>query len=111
MSFINAFTDMLTQECTVEHRTGEDAWGRPTYGAPVIWLCRAGRTRRAVYGAQGVEVVVSSTVTFLGVPNLGAEDRITLSDGSVPTITTVDSITDETGVIAQRANIGGARVF
>lgn len=88
---------MMPSAAAWEPLTGRDTYGAPTYGAPTSFACRLVRENRLVRDAQGDEVVSTAHVWLGGTPAVAPDDRVTLSDGTTPTIASVERFPDETG--------------
>lgn len=74
---------LCRQYVTVEHRTGVDAQGNPTYGAASSHRCRVSGVARLVLNARGEAVYSTASVHFVANPAVAQHDRLTLSTGDV----------------------------
>jgi hypothetical protein len=74
---------MMTQRVSLAARSGQDMYGKPTYGTAVTYQARLVGKRRQVINAAGQQVVSDQTVYLLGAPAVGAQDRVTLSTADV----------------------------
>jgi len=81
-----ALAVLLTQ--TVEHRayTGQDAYGKPTYGAPVTRRCRIEYQVQTVGNQQGQERTSNTALYFDGTFAVTGRDTLLLPDGTAPAI-------------------------
>jgi len=87
---------MLTE--TVIHRscTGQDAYGKPTYGGAVNRPARIAYQLTTVMTAQGGERVSTTVVYCDGDFAITLRDKLTLPDGTSPVIQAIYSPTDPT---------------
>jgi hypothetical protein len=88
--------ELLTQTMTVEHVTGRDGYGKPSYGTPATYRARVVGKVKMVRTADGSERVSNATV-YVAATDVLATDRVTLPDGSRPLILSVGSFPDERG--------------
>ena len=98
---VTQFRDFFAHTVTLEAWTGQDAYGKATYGAAVTYPARVEMKSRLIAGSAGTQLAARGRV-FLGtatVPN--DKDRLTLPASFVPTqppILDVYPETDETGI-------------
>lgn len=88
MSFADLFDDVLPDSITVEPWTGQDAQGKPTFGAAVlIPHARVVRGKRMFRDATGQDVYAQAVV-YAGADliAIGPKDRVTLPDGTQPPV-------------------------
>ena len=109
MAFADEFSDMLNQTIVWEKVTSRDSYGKPTYGAPVLFAPPNGGRRvykikrvagfsRAVKG-EGTDVISDSQITILAAPVIGWDDRVYVQgDTLFPPIVSITQYPDETGV-------------
>jgi len=93
-----SFEDSLIHTITYEPPTGRGLDGKTAYGTPQSRAARIDERSRVVLGPNGQEIVKTTTI-FLDL-NDGPVDekgRITLPDGSQPTILSVDTPSDGEG--------------
>lgn len=76
---VSLWGDMMPQTVSVEPRTGNDVYAKPTYGAAVTYPCRIVGKRRLVINAAGQQVLSQQTVYVVTNASIDAESRITLS--------------------------------
>ncbi len=75
-----------------------DAYGKRTFsGTTTSITCRVQTTRRVVIGEDGSQIPVEGTVYCFGTSNATVNDKLTLPDGSVVPIVSVETRNDETG--------------
>jgi hypothetical protein len=92
-----AFFDLMTDTVQIEPAAGRDLYGAAVFGpvasfrARIIYRSRVSRSTVA-------EVNVPKGVVWLaGTPALTLDDRVTLPDGTQPTILSVEVPTDPAG--------------
>lgn len=82
----------ITETITVEPWTNEDGAGKPVYGAPVsVPAVIQGPNRRYIDPA-GQQVVPRSHAYVGPSPIVGVKDRVTLANGTVPSLLGVDEM-------------------
>ena len=89
-----ALVGMLTE--TVQHApyTGQDAYGKPTYGPAVARLASIEYRLKTQNQPQGAERVSFTIVYFDATFPLSSRDKLTLPDGTSPAIQEVGSKVD-----------------
>lgn len=98
-----AVADALTKQglqATVAHAShaGVNAYGEPTYSAPVNRRAVVADTRETIRTDEGAEVVARYRITLLEAVAVGSEDKITLPSGVVTPILRVDAgVLDDAG--------------
>ena len=100
MAFVDDFQDMAPDTATWEPKDDRDQFGKPTYGDAVTFdHVRLVRKHKLVRNLQGDEVVSTAHIWIMEhpAPEVGPEDRITLSDGTTPTIASIERFQDEDG--------------
>lgn len=97
MTYINDFREMFPDTVTWAPLTSRDQYGTPTYGAGTAFDCRLVRRNTLVRDRQGQEVTSRAHVWLMGSPAVDSDDKLTLSDGSVPVIVSVERYQDEGG--------------
>ncbi len=98
MVFINDFADCMPHTITHEEFSGRDGYGKSLYGSSANYSARVVYKPTKVRTAEGREQLARGVVWILGAPEeVIPEDRITLPDGTTPTIMAVDIIADEKG--------------
>lgn len=101
MSFESEFVQLMPHSVTIEPWASQDAYGKPTYGAGVAYPAQVMAINERVVTVMNREVVASTQV-IVG-PNAGLYPptdpriRITLPDGSKPTVLAVTAQPDEDG--------------
>jgi len=86
-----ALKAMLVETVAHSAYTGQDAYGKPTYAAPINRPARVEYRTTTVTNAQGQERM-SNTVVFLdGDFSITVRDKITLPDGTSPAIQDIKS--------------------
>lgn len=66
--------------------TGMDAYGKPSYGAPVTQMARVEFRLRTVVDATGAERMSRARVFLNGTVQMDIKDKVTLPDGTTPPI-------------------------
>jgi len=84
-------TAELQAAVTHEVWTGQDALGAPTYAAPVTRRALVEPSTRLLQLADGRQVSASTKLTFLSADPVDSLDRLTLPDGSQPSILAVQA--------------------
>jgi hypothetical protein len=90
--------------------SSRDAYGKPTYGASKTYRARVTRETKRVRSRVNGQDAISDTTVWVGgvIPNLGIDDRITLHDGSTPTLISWEAPEDETGGHHMKLYMGAA---
>ncbi len=100
---ITSLRSMLTSTITVEPWSSQDVYGQATYGTAVSMAARISKAPKLVRADDGREVVAGSTAWVDPVSTIiGARDRVTLPDGTTPTVLSVERIPDERGRVCTR---------
>ena len=94
---ISDFADMMTDTVTHYEYSGRDAYGVPTYGSSADYTARVTFVNKLVRAKDGSQIVSGCQIWLLGSPTISPDDKITLSDGSSPTIITFEKFQDDTG--------------
>lgn len=97
MAFIDDFSDLFTGTATHKALSSRDQYGAPTYGAGTAYSGRLVKRNKLVRDAAGQEKVSSAHFWLQGSPDVSPEDEVTLSDGSTPSILSVERFQDEDG--------------
>ena len=88
---ISRFRHLMSSTVTVAPRSGNDGYGKPTYGAAVTYRAHLSRKRNVVRGSTGQEVVSQQAVYLATADNIQPTARVTLTTGDVGS-TTPDAI-------------------
>jgi hypothetical protein len=75
---ITGYAHLMRQFLTVEPRTGQDLYNKPTFGAPVTYRCRLVSKRQQVLAADGITLRsedVGSTESYAIQPPILATAR------------------------------------
>ncbi len=90
--------ELMIDTVTIEPKTGIDKFNNIQYGDAVTVQCQIERMNKRVLDRTGRELI-STVGIILATPELsvGAEDRVTLPDGSQPAIMEVLAVKDEVG--------------
>jgi len=109
---ISDWEDLCVQTIIWQPLASRDSYGKPTYGAAQRFKGRRVFVVSRVPGGgahQGADVMTSSTIWVLGLPNLKYEDRLyVLGDTKYPPIANIQRFPDEEGDLYVKAMMGGA---
>jgi hypothetical protein len=98
MGFINWFKGMMKDSITYAPLSSRDAYGKPTYGTAVTYSARVTNKKNKVTRKDGQEVVSNTMIRlYSNVATLTVEGKVTMADGTTPTVLTIDHFPDETG--------------
>jgi hypothetical protein len=81
-----ALQAMLVDTVSIAPYVGQDAYGKPTYGAAVLHPARLEYELTTVRTPQGQERTSTSVVVLNGDFVLTERDKLTLADGTSPAI-------------------------
>ena len=81
MAFEDEFLDVMVDTVTWEKFLGIDEYSNKTYAAPVTIQCRVSPKPVQVLDTNGNEVVSKASIFTAGDFEIGAQDRITQSNG------------------------------
>ncbi len=87
----------LHQPVIVERWTGQDAYAKPRFAAPVTIMGQVSGVAQLVRSVTGSEVASNTTIVLPGDAAIGVKDRLTLPDGTHPTILSVNTVPDQAG--------------
>jgi hypothetical protein len=87
----------MPHSVTLAARSSVDGYGKPTYGAGTAYQCHIERKTRVVRGIDGQERVSGCAVYLSETAGITPLYRITLPDGTQPTILAVDRFADRNG--------------
>lgn len=87
----------LRQPVIVERWTGQNAYGKPTYAAPVTLYGQVSGVAQLIRSATGQETASNTTIILPGDAVIGVKDRIGLPDGTHPTIIAINTVPDQAG--------------
>jgi hypothetical protein len=97
MAFEAEFLDVMVDTVTWEKLTGTDEYANPTYAAPVTIQCRVSPKAVHVLDVNGNEVLSKANIFTAGDFDIGAQDRITQSNGEVDPVISVGKPPDGDG--------------
>ena len=97
MAFEAEFLDVMIDTVTWEKLTGKDEYANPVYAAPVTIKCRVSPKAVQVLDVNGNEVLSKANIWTAGAFDIGPQDLITQSDGSVDPVITVSRPPDGDG--------------
>ena len=89
-----ALQTMLTETVSLQSYTGQDAYGKPSYGPAVMHPARVAYRVTTLANAQGQERTSTSILYMDGGVVVTLKDRIVLPDGTAPAIQAIYSPTD-----------------
>jgi hypothetical protein len=88
---------LMPDEVTVELPADKDMYGAVIYDTPTTYQCRIEQSIRLVRDQDGRERVSNATV-YLGTPvRIPLNVRLTLPDGSQPSVMGIEAVQDEDG--------------
>lgn len=96
---VPALAALLTEALMIRHYTGQDAYGKPTYGAAQTYPAREEFRIRKILDQAGQERISRAKVFFDRNVSIGLRDQVTLSDGTVPPILAVYAVRDTAGAL------------
>jgi len=97
MVFIDNFKDCMPHEISYSKFNGRDAYGGPSYDAPITYVARITYKPTKVRTSDGREQVARGVIWVGGSPVVALQDKITLPDGTAPPLLTSDRVSDENG--------------
>ena len=87
----------LHQPIIVERWAGQDAYSKPLYSAPVTLMGQVSGVAQLVRTVTGQETASNTTIILPGDAAVTVKDRLTLADGTHPTILSVNTVPDAAG--------------
>lgn len=97
MGFVDNFADCMVHTVSHTEFAGRTSYGERLFGSTVDYSARVIYKPTKVRTPDGREEMARGVVWLQGSPIVATEDKITLPDGTEPTIMAVDIMTDETG--------------
>jgi hypothetical protein len=103
---ISAWNHMMSTSVLIAAKTGQDTYGKPTYGSDVSYKAHLARGRTLVRTATGQQIESGQAVYISGTPAVQPTARLTLSTADVgsteayainPTIQRVERLYDGNG--------------
>ncbi|MCK5640808.1 MAG: hypothetical protein KAJ19_08425 [Gammaproteobacteria bacterium] len=91
------WSDMMPHTITHLETTGYDDYGAKNTGSPATYKARIIYKNDTILDANGREVISKGHMWIMGTPTIDNEDVITLPDGSIPEILSVETYPDENG--------------
>ena len=88
---------IMIQTVQIENFVSLSSYGEPQFSAPVSYACRIEETSEQSFKSSGNERFRPATIYLDRFLSVDTRSRITLPDGSVPFITSVELIYDEAG--------------
>jgi hypothetical protein len=95
-----ALVAMLTETVTQTPYSGQDSYGKPTYGASFTRPARVEYRVRLVVDASGQQRASRAKVFLDGDVPVEMRDTFTLEDGTQPPILALYPVRDEFGVLS-----------
>lgn len=90
---LTEFADVQLEEILWQSDVSIDGFNKSTYGSSTTLRCRVAKKVRMVRNSVGEETVSSTQVWLDGVYGVKVDDKITLPDGTSPTILFVETFT------------------
>lgn len=87
----------LRQPVIVERWTGQDAYARPSYAAPVTLYGQVSGVAQLVRSVTGQEQASNTTIILPGAAAIGVKDRLTLPGGARVAILNIATVPDQAG--------------
>lgn len=87
----------LTTPVTQRFYTGQDAYGTPTYAAPLLVMARLEASVRRFVDATGTERVSRSRLFLDELQAVSIRDQFVLPDGTSPPLLQVDPVLSPAG--------------
>ncbi len=104
---ISELKAFMTSTITIEPWTGQDGYGKATYGTAVEISARISEKPSRVLDATGQTVVTGATAwTDAADTVVTSKDRITFPDGSQPPLLAVHRMPDDIGVVLTTLSFG-----
>ena len=97
MAFEDEFLDVMVDTVTWQKHTGIDAYSNPVYATGETIQCRVSPKAMQVLDVNGNEVLSKANIYMAPGPDIGAQDLITQSDGSVDPVIQVGKPPDGDG--------------
>lgn len=98
MTIETAFSSMMPSTVTLNAVSSTDAYGKRTFsGTSTSVQCRIQKSKRLIMTEDGEQIPEDGRVYCYGVVTAAIEDKLTLPDGSVRPILSVETRNDETG--------------
>ena len=102
MAFDEGLRDLMAATLTIAPVSSRDKFGAITYGDAVTYSCRLTERQENVVTFNGSQVLAGSVAwcaphASSGIPNLTPDCKVTLPDGSTPTLLRFETIADEQG--------------
>lgn len=95
---------MMPDEITVELPTGKNAYSRMIYDDPVAYQARIEQRTTLIRDQDGRERVSNVQIYLATEVLLPLSARITLPDGSTPSIMAIEQVRDENGAYATKVS-------
>ena len=104
---ISELRAFMTSTITVEPWTGQDVYGKATYGTAVSIAARISEKPSRVLDSAGQTVVTGATAwTDAANTVITSKDRVTLPDGSQPPLIAVHRMPDDIGIVLTTLSFG-----
>jgi hypothetical protein len=105
-------TVLFTQTLTVNAISARNLYGDPAYSTTATtYPCRVDGFQHLVKAGDGRDVI-ARTVAYVGTtstggtPSIGLQDKVTLPDGTIPKILSIDTFRDLSGLNHQAVHCG-----
>jgi hypothetical protein len=98
MAIETLLSDLMVESITIANVSTIDSYAKHSYASPTtVTKCRVQTGAHKVTDQDGQEIVATGKVYIASSPTVTPASKITLPDGSVPRVLTVDRFTDERG--------------
>jgi len=87
----------LHQPIIVERWTGQDAYSKPIYSAPVTLMGQVSGVAQLIRTVTGQETASNTTIILPGDAAIGVKDRLTLPGGARVAILNIATVPDQAG--------------
>lgn len=99
MSFENEFKDLMTHSIVRRAFTGRNSYGKPTYSTSgSTYTARVVNKQKLVRTTAGIEQISTVTAYVASTGSFDPEDKVTLPDGTSPSILAINNYPDDSGI-------------
>jgi hypothetical protein len=103
-----AFSSMMPSSVTITSVSATDAYGKRTFSGATTVQCRIQKSKRLINSADGKQIPEEGRVYCYGTASATVNDRLTLPDGSIVPILSVETRNDESGTYVTVISFGKA---
>lgn len=108
MTIETAFSSMMPSSVTITSVSATDAYGKRTFSGATTVQCRIQKSKRLINSADGKQIPEEGRVYCYGTASATVNDRLTLPDGSIVPILSVETRNDESGTYVTVISFGKA---